>query len=714
MNFTGEVTFAYKLFDGQEFSTGDDYVVRVRVNPAAAPPAPPPAGEVAVTFDLADVPLEQASSVPPNVIVMMDDSGSMDWNTIVQGDDQNGGFVINNNDIATSRRRSTSYVYLYDLPNNAYAPDSGNGRIVPTEEALAADTRTDNNQFGVWRARNHKHNFVYYNPELRYTPWAGQDAGGQPFADAVPSAIRLNPVDSGNTFDMLANHTYTADNVPRWETSGRNTDVAVSVYIPRYYATPSDAPLAWNDPHLLVEIRNGAGPLPGGLFPGSLNREDCAVGDNNPLTCTYDQEIQNFANWFQYYRSREYVSKNGIGKVVEQIQDIRLGYETINDRVSTPVLEMNDLPTEGNKRDAARGHLFRGLVQRHAAALVPGTGWRDLLLQRGRLPGAAGARRLLSAELHAAVLGRLLERQRPCRCRGRRGWCGSLGRRSLCGSPSIALWLTSPCTTTRTTFSPCWTTRSLPTERDVLSAPFGTFPAVGAVMHQHMKTFTIAFGVTGTVDQSTIPSDPTTPFPGRMPRMRPLEKVDDMLHAAINGRGRFLNASDPERLQAAFESAFSEFTQAASSTSSAAFNSTSLREGTLLYRGFYDLRDNTGELTATEVNSDGTLEPVPNWRASEQLDPANKLPANRKLVTYDPLAQQGIPFRFAVPDAGSAGDHRFSGGGLHPRRAICRRSRRAASCERPHRRAARRHRELEPRVRGLAAIVESGSGPVSG
>jgi hypothetical protein len=61
---------------------------------------------------------------------------------------------------------------------------------------------------------------------------------------------------------------------------------------------------------------------------------------------------------------------------------------------------------------------------------------------------------------------------------------------------------------------------------------------------------------------------------------------------------------NPQELQTRWRPAFLEFTQAASSTSSAAFNSTSLQEGTLLYRGFYDLRDFTGELTATLVDSE--------------------------------------------------------------------------------------------------------------
>jgi type IV pilus assembly protein PilY1 len=166
-------------------------------------------------------------------------------------------------------------------------------------------------------------------------------------------------------------------------------------------------------------------------------------------------------------------------------------------------------------------------------------------------------------------------------------------------------------------------------------------------MHQHMKTYAIAFGVNGTIAPTSVPGNPVTPFAWTDPFSASLHKIDDLLHAATNGRGSFLNAGNPQELRLAFEKAFLEFTQAASSTSAAAFNSTSLQNGTLLYRGFYDLRDNTGELTATVVNTDGTLAMTPTWRASDRLNPVFKLPTARKLVTWDRGAYDGVPFRFA-------------------------------------------------------------------
>jgi type IV pilus assembly protein PilY1 len=188
--------------------------------------------------------------------------------------------------------------------------------------------------------------------------------------------------------------------------------------------------------------------------------------------------------------------------------------------------------------------------------------------------------------------------------------------------------------------------------RDFNGAPAGTFTAgVTATMHQHMKTFAIAFGLQGTFDPETVPVDPTVPFGWTDPFSGSLQKIDDLVHAATNGRGSFVNARNPRELRMAFDAAFLEFSQAASSVSAAAFSSTSLQEDTLLFRGFFDLRDNTGELIAVEVLPDGTLAAAPRWRASERLDSLIMTDAvgsghvNRKVVTFDPVNSQGVRFR---------------------------------------------------------------------
>jgi hypothetical protein len=83
------VSFTYQLTDGESFS---EPASRVRILVAEAPPPaePPVPGQVAIPFNLSNTPLEQSTAgVPPNVLVVADDSFSMDYQMVVpEGPDE--------------------------------------------------------------------------------------------------------------------------------------------------------------------------------------------------------------------------------------------------------------------------------------------------------------------------------------------------------------------------------------------------------------------------------------------------------------------------------------------------------------------------------------------------------------------------------------------------------------------------------------------------
>jgi type IV pilus assembly protein PilY1 len=61
-------------------------------------------------------------------------------------------------------------------------------------------------------------------------------------------------------------------------------------------------------------------------------RPDCGSGP----TCTYEQELQNFANWYSYYRIRMSLMKTATGRAFRTIDDrYRVGFITINPTSST-------------------------------------------------------------------------------------------------------------------------------------------------------------------------------------------------------------------------------------------------------------------------------------------------------------------------------------------------------------------------------------------
>ncbi len=51
-------------------------------------------------------------------------------------------------------------------------------------------------------------------------------------------------------------------------------------------------------------------------YPKEINRTDCAGA-----TCTYDEEMTNFANWYGYYRTRNQMMKTAVGHAFQPIND---------------------------------------------------------------------------------------------------------------------------------------------------------------------------------------------------------------------------------------------------------------------------------------------------------------------------------------------------------------------------------------------------------
>ncbi|MCX7063672.1 MAG: Ig-like domain-containing protein, partial [Proteobacteria bacterium] len=309
--FVGTDSFVIRLFDGATFSA--PITVTIEVTAAPLPPPPPPPGKVEFDFDLANVPLEDAVSAEANVLVIMDDSGSMDWALMTDGSE--GQFWLTNAGIkdpgtGTSTRE---YRYLVPLASNVY----GNDRILPTETALAADPVFLGNNYGVWRGRNSQYNTIYYNPQIQYKPWVGLNRSNVDFPNASATAALLDPYEAPpRTINLTNTLTYISNNVPRLHGGGSSRNLTNAA----------------RDPAM--------------TYPGGPNRLDCAVS----TACTYAEEIQNFANWFTYYRSREYTAKAALGRTVADVTNIRLGYVVLNDtNERTAITSMNASYRVGNK-----------------------------------------------------------------------------------------------------------------------------------------------------------------------------------------------------------------------------------------------------------------------------------------------------------------------------------------------------------------------------
>ncbi|MEJ2130293.1 MAG: PilC/PilY family type IV pilus protein, partial [Gammaproteobacteria bacterium] len=639
-------------------NVGGPLEVLIEITPAPPPPPPPPPGEVEFDFQLAHMPLELIKSTEANVVVLMDDSGSMDW-SVSAPEEREGRFRISTRGVGGVRRQaSTVFAYVHALSSNTYREQSDIGRVVPTEEALAADGAFDGNQYGVWRARNHKYNRMYYNPQIQYLPWRGLDPSYREFANSAPTGALLDPMDTSATIDLTDPVNYLASKVPCIKNCRHKNVQVRDFYIPRYYTTPAEGPfLQWNDPHTLVEIRND-----GSTYAGGPNRNDCAVDDGNPNTCSYAQEIQNFANWFTYFRSREYAAKNALGRATAETNTIRMGYAALNDANDRiPIRDLNVSYKAGAKRalmdqiysiDSNGSTPLRSRLDRTGKYFECKGG--NIFNLRASNPGDP------ECPIPASPLGQCQLSYTLVFTDGR--WNGGHTPRNqdadddtsfdggVYGGAVQGTLADIAMDYYERDLHPTLPNEVPTTTRDRLGAPAGAFGADDATMHQHMSTYGIQLGLTGNLDDDDIPSDIGRSVDWGDPFNDWNAKTDDVRHAAMNGRGAFLTVFDTEELANSMRAVFDEFMSGKGTASAVSFNSQQIQEDSLIFRGFYNTKVNTGDVVAQEIGADGFPVEPPVWSAAAELD--RKAPTDRVIVTFDgdpasPNQGEGVPFRYS-------------------------------------------------------------------
>jgi type IV pilus assembly protein PilY1 len=303
--------------------------------------------------------LEVVTSVEPNIVILTDDSGSMDWGVMTE--ETEGALYLD------------VYPYYYthpDLGVSGSNPPAINLDfwVVPAPEHLASEGLAAP-QGGVWRAWNHNYNKIYYNPNVTYTPWKGVDTNGATYGNITPTNAPYDPYDpSLGNLDLTAELDYTTD----CQLPGCATIVNLSgnfqvqdFYPARYYtwddsnsttaANANNGVVDDDDDHTLVEIRSTTPTYTRNLYNPSTGqgRSDCTDNGDGTVTCSYAQEMQNFANWFSFYRKRDLTAKAALSTVLEPIETARIGYATINNAVANnlPVASMNVSAVSGNKRN---------------------------------------------------------------------------------------------------------------------------------------------------------------------------------------------------------------------------------------------------------------------------------------------------------------------------------------------------------------------------
>ena len=537
-------------------------------------------------LDIAQVPLYLGTRAEPNIMFTLDDSGSMHFEIMPEG-------LIEN-----------SARYVYPRADNVYGSDDYDNRTVTfaSTNDRNAYTRSSNN------------NKLYYNPLLSYRPWAKAD--GTLMANASISCAPHNPFNTAaGCRDLTKNNRSWAARYYTGFSSNSYTDDE-TFWPAVYFAYKGSGDVKKASSYTRVEIRSGT------TYSGRPNRSDCKAAP----VCTYEEEIQNFANWYTYYRSRILAARAGVGRAfASQGQALRVGFAAIN---ASGSIVRGVAPFSGTDRSA----FFSDLYSRDIPAA--GTPLRTSLKDVGEYfsrtdnygPWAGSA---------GSTLPHLTCRQSYNILMTDGYWNGA--------SPSVGdLDKDGYINTLADVAYKYWKTDL----RADLADKVPTSTADPANW-QHLVNFTVGLGVNGSLNPANgIPSSWPNPHDPddkeyKNPTYIPEYKIDDLWHTALNSKGSFFSAADPDIFAAALSSTLAQIAARNSSASSVTANATRLDSNTHIYQARYNSGDWSGQLVSIPLNSDGSL-------GSMAWDAATLIPAytERKLFTRQSGA--GIAFTWSA------------------------------------------------------------------
>jgi type IV pilus assembly protein PilY1 len=351
--------------------------------------------------------------------------------------------------------------------------------------------------------------------------------------------------------------------------------------------------------------------------------------DGNPLD--YDKVCQNFANWYSFYRRRELTAKNAIGNVINTIEGVFVGIISINENIDEQILKPVRVNLDGTTEDKSE-ELLTALYNLNSFGSTP---LRNGLKMAGEYFKGNHLKPPSSDYIKQD------DYSYPYFTEDEGGSCqqaftvlftdgyyngsspgvgnedgnndsdydgGDLGDDESDTLADVAMRYYEDDLKSDTYLE------------DNLSVSLED-PAT----HQHMVTYTVAFGVTGELDSDLYADCPLGACPSSWPEIdSDVHKIDDMFHAAVNGRGAFIAASNSEELNEALAALQSNIENRLGASAALATNSIQLSVGSVIYQGTYNTSSWFGEVSALSLDViSGVVSETPIWQASDELPDEN-------------------------------------------------------------------------------------------
>lgn len=566
---------------------------------------------VQAALALSDVPLFLTTAVDPNVIFTLDDSGSMQ-------------FEIMPDELIISDTR-----YVFPRADGIYGGGDYENRVVGFD--------ADN-----WRSaslRSSDVNKIYYNPAVRYLPWSNAD--GTLMANVSPTCAPHNPFNTAKGCrDLTLNNTQNA----RWlQKEGVVTDFEGRTFYPAVYFRYNSGAINSASSYTRIEIKSSVSS-----YDGSAERTDCAAAP----VCTYAEEIQNFANWYSYYRSRILLSRAGVGRAFTlQGNNMRVGFGAINknsstvDGISTPTLITGVRQFAGANRDDFFAKLYGHTIPAAGTPLRKATQSIGDYLKRtdekgpwSTTPGEnGGTQPVCRQNYHILMTDGTWSGSDPSGIDNSDNTAGSTHVNHF-PNASPASYQYSPAPPYADNHSNTLADVAMHYWKNDLRPDLNNKVPTNAkdpAFWQHMVNFTVGLGVSGSL--SELPAS-ASGWPD--PAVSSLHKIDDLWHAAVNSRGEFFSAQEPAAFASGLSNVLINITSRTSSAAAVTTNTSRLNTGAQIYQAKFNSADWSGQLFAFNLQPDGSLGAV-QWEASSQL-PGH---ASRKIFTHN--GSTGLAFAAA-------------------------------------------------------------------
>jgi type IV pilus assembly protein PilY1 len=573
--------------------------------------------------DLAELPLKASVLAKPNIIFGMDDSGSMDWEIMLNGTFQ--GIFYGNYRSTTlypggALRTGTAqydWPYYYLFPNGTgdgnrvYGdPDNDYGYALPPVLYLA------------W-LRSPAYNSQYYDTLKTYEPWAPAVLSGSSttsFGVANPAAARSHPVLGTSTMVLNAN-------VLSTDTQWRFT-FTPGMVIPSGTGSVScdlgTKPAATLTANYTVTVANEQCKAAISYYPATFwNKETCTTNSTDCTTAwdgatikryeiksnnsfpsgrTYTAEMQNFANWFTYYRKRKLMLAGSMGDVLENLSGVRMGVVPFNTNATVTMYDAdtkasrlavsgifykNSGAGDGTPTHTTQAYIYsefdtntnvvRYACQRNASFIITDGFSNDNAVaaptyEQSTFGAAAPYQSITAASLADKALAHYTRRLR----------------------------------------------------NDLTAGAVPTYPSTSKNpdnnTNLHVNTYALTLGMRGTVWPSTTDPFVTAPV-WPTPVKNSATMIDDLWHATINGRGQMYLATSPQETYDGLTAAIDDILKKDNAQAGVAVSSVNLQAGDgFAYLSTYNAAGWAGNLTANEINSStAVITDKATWEAAPLL-----------------------------------------------------------------------------------------------